>query len=372
MSLSTSKLAMWGRCEVGFEQIAKQIAETTRVITEGLPAKPGQPVNLTVLPGLNPGSPSSFELTGALGGTLTTLIKPVDVNVRFSVKRKVIDSNGVEVEQDVASTDFTTEPTLDPNVGASHPLDVSFLLKPPVGEDVVLTPAFDYVIVVTVTVSVEGVVSPTIPEIRVPVSVPALKIPAVCILTQHSFNDSAFPGEVAVVVRATSPLRDLYEVVDTLNTLMELIQTLRTLLNITAGLAGMTGILQRAVDVLNRAPLVWFSLGNVPVFNEYGGSWTGWGGFDDEASAILLIGPTGAQVRVFSAENFVDGSGATNPHQHSTFTVRDFKEKLPELASLPTNLGFGFELVESFSGRDWDTTNIGDSMNDEIESVRWL
>jgi hypothetical protein len=356
---------------VGFEQIALQIAQTTRVITTGLPAKVGEPVRLTVLPGLNPGSPSTFELTGAVGATLSTLIKPVDIKVRFAVKKKVVDAAGNETMQDVDSANFTTEPALSADPMVSDPLDVAFLLKPPIGEDVVLTPAINYEIVVTVTVSVEGAQSPVVPELRVPVTLPALKIPAICILTQHSFNDSDFPGQVAVVVRATSPLRQVDQVVSTINGLMETVQTLRTLLGITAGLADFTGFLSDAVDILNKAPLVWFAVGNVPVFNDYGGSWTGWGGFDDEASAIVLIGPTGARVRVFSAEDFIDGSGAT-PHQHSTFTIADLRAKVPALAVLPQNIGIGFEKIDSFVGRDWDTTSIGDEMNDEIESVRWL
>lgn len=356
---------------MGFEQIAKQIAETTRVITSGLPAKVGEPVRLTVLPGLNPGSPSSFELTGALGGTLSTLIKPVEVKVRYEVKKRVIAADGTESVVDAGSGEFSTEPALDANTDVSHPFDVAFLFKPPIGEDVILTPAIDYEVVVKVHVKVEGVDSPVVPALHVPISIPALKIPAVCILTQHSFDDSHFPGEVAVIVRATSPLRQLDQVVDTLNTLMETLQTLRTLLGITAGLADFTGVLQQAVNILNTAPLVWFSVGNVPVFNDYGGAWTGWGGFDDEASAILLIGPTGAKMRVFSAEDFVDGNESA-VHNHSTFEVQDVKAKIPALSGLPSNLGIGFERVTTFVGRDWDTTSVGDEMNDEIESARWL
>jgi len=343
--------------------LARQIATTTRVVSDARQAAPGKPVSVAVIPGFNSSVPTGFNFMGtsavplgpvsALAGKLTPLITKVEVTVEYTVNRDDGSS---------AAGQFTANPPLP--VGGSHPLEVEFLFRPPISEDIRRAPASRFVIQVDITVELDGVRVSTKdgspPPIRLPVATPALGIPAVLVLAQHSFGTGDYPGEVLCMVRSASPLRSLDKVVETLNNVAETIQTVQDLLGLAGVLNPLDGI-DLILDAFQKAPIVFFAVGGAPDFNEFGGWDTlGFGGFDDEASSALLLGPTGTRARVWSSEDFSDSDW----HEHSTFEVPDIG-----LANGLPAVGFGLYRSDHFG--DWDT-DAGDSMQDEIESARFL
>lgn len=343
--------------------LASQIVSMTRVTSDAKGATPGVPVSVSVVPGIASAVPSALSLSGSIGGTLagpltgtlTPLITKVEIVVEYTVKNE----DGTAV----AASEFSTNPPLP--ASGTHPLDVEFLLRPPIGEDIRRTPARKYVIQVDVTVRLDGneasTKNPPLQPLKVPVAVPAIGVPAVLVLAQHSFGTGDYPGDVLCMVRSGSPLRSLDKVVGALNDLAETLDTLKTILGL-ASVANPFGDVDLILDAFQKAPIVYFAVGGAPDFNEFGGWDTlGFGGFDDEASSALMLGVTGTRARVWSSEDFSDSDW----HEHSTFEVPDLGTAL----GLAVPLGFGVFRLDTFG--DWDT-DAGDSMHDEIESARFL
>jgi len=339
--------------------LATQIIKSTRVVTDAKQAVAGKPVSVSVVPGFNPSVPSGATLAGTLAGTLTPVITAVTITVEYTVKK-----DGAAV----GSGDLSTNPALAATplpAGETHPLEVDFLFRPPIGEDIARTAAIDYVIEIDVTVNVDGNVAstknPPLSPLKLPISIPAVGIPAVLVLAQHSTGDSNYPGDVLCMVRSASPLRTLDKVVGTLNDVANTLSTVKTLLGFAAAANPVEGI-DAILDVLRKASIVYFAVGGAPDFNEFGGWDTlGFYGFDDEASSALMFGVTGTQARVWSSEDFSD----SDAHEHSTFTVPD----IGPVGNPPVDVGFGLFRLDDFG--DWDTDS-GDSMHDEIESARFL
>ncbi|MEU5438210.1 hypothetical protein AB0G73_33290 [Streptomyces sp. NPDC020719] len=84
------------------EQLAQQIIDLTRVVTDADSARPGKPVSVQVLPGFVPSLPVSSTLDDVrlvsvpgsvnpieakLTGTLDTLVNAVSLTVSYEVKR---------------------------------------------------------------------------------------------------------------------------------------------------------------------------------------------------------------------------------------------------------------------------------------------
>lgn len=363
------------------EALARQIVMATQVVTDATETAPGKPVFVKVLPGLSPTATSVGSVTNTVvevGGitdvvsdvttTLSQLVLPVSLKVHYTV----LDENG-----DLAGEDeFATDPKLVPGA-STDPLSLAFVFKPAVrGEDELVDPV-RYEIIIDLEVDVDGNVIRTdreadpaageLPSIRVPVLVPPLRMPAICVFTQHSESDSRWPGETLVMVKEISPIREIHEVVDTLNDVSSVVKTLRDLFSFAAGggLLDFSGVLGKIVEAVGNAPVGWLQVGSIKVFNDLGGSWIGSGGFDNEASAMLLIGPTGTRIRLYSAEDWDETTGFPEFHEYSTFVARD----LSEHGGVSARFGIGFERVPSFG--DWDT-DPGDSMNDSSESAKWL
>ena len=338
--------------------IARQVLNATRIVSDAGQVVPGRPVAVSVIPGISNTIPNAFTLAGTLAGTLSPIINGVQVTIEFLITDK---NGGI-----IAGSDFSTVPPLVRPLppGQSDPLDLHVLLKPPIGEDIAYVPPFEYVINVHVTVSIDGITvstkEPPLQPLKVPVVIPPIRIPSVLLLAQHSFGGTNYPGEVLCMVRPASPLRTLDLVVTTLNQIADILSLVKDVIGL-AGVANpFTGI-NFILAALQDASVVYFAVGGAPDFNEFGGwDYIGFGGFDDEASSALMLGVTGTRARVWSSEDFSDSDW----HEHSTFIVPDIGTE----NGLPA-IGFGVYRNTSFG--DWDTDS-GDSMHDEIESARFL
>lgn len=343
------------------DDLAQQIIDLTRVVTDAPGAKPGLPVNINVLPGFSttlPGTTTlngvtlSGTLVGALAGTLTgtitgvlnTLVDPITLSVRFVVKR-----NGMQV----ADTEFSATPAINVAGSLTDPFNVAFLLKPPLGEDTTLVPAIHYDIDVTIDIAVEGLHANK--TITVPVDVPAIPIPALLVLGKHTdfkVFDGDDAGSLLVMVRASSPLRELGTLVSTINQLMSTLQTLQGVLNLAGDFIDALALLAKLVGTV---PTVFFSIGSCPDFDDNGIN------FESEASSLLLIGVAGTQVTLHSDEGYDQGG---IDEETSTFVVDEIM--------LPGNIpsGVGVKKIGSFVGLKWDTDS-GEDLNDSAASARW-
>jgi hypothetical protein len=182
---------------------------------------------------------------------------------------------------------------------------------------------------------------------------PPIQIPALGLLSKHANFDlieGDEGGSLVVMLRASSPLRELGTVVTTINEVMGLLKTLKTVLDVGGVFIDTLG---EVATLIGEIPTVYFAIGNIPNLDDNGIS------FEDDASALLIIGAVGTTVTLFSDEGFDTGG---LDEEHSTFTVDEIV--------LPGGIasGIGMKRLNSFG--DWQT-DAGDNMNDDTASVRW-
>jgi len=334
------------------QDLANEIVNATRVISDGPLTKPGQLLHVSVVPGFSPVVSATETLTGGTLGTLTGAL--------------AVDKVDITISYAVTTADGTTP--ADPGTFARTPpapmtgsdvLDVAFLLQPPVGENTLFTAPTQYHVIVTVNVSVEG--TPANRVIDIPVSVPALQIPAIAVLGRHAMSgnspstyaapmyDGDSPNWLLVMVRAGSPAQNLGQLVSIINDLMETIQTLQTVLDLAGDFSSILGLVAKAI---NEVPLVFFSTGNVRNLGDCGG-------FDEEASSLILLGLKDLKVTLYNDEDFDNGG---IDEDHSVFAVDTFFPPSSQLV--------GYRIIPTFSGLNYDTDS-GESINDSSESFRF-
>jgi len=360
--------------------IAREIINSTRVTTDAANATPGTPVNVSIVPGLSPQVPTNFSLTGTLGGTvggaLSGVLSALVNSVKVKVKYTVTNGGGA-----VPSSDFSVTPPLDNPSGFSelNSLNVAFLLKPPIGDDTELVDPIDYKIVVDILLDIEGTKVHTgpdsdpdapanppaigpLPSIEIPVIMPALGIPAILLLAANPglAGGGNADNKLLVMVRVSSPIRDLGTLVATINKLMSTLNSVRDVLGWSIALDLLLDALSSGVNAINAIPLVFFSVGNPRNLEDLGD-------FNEQASSSLLIGTAGTQVTLFNSTDF---SGELLNDEHSVFTAVDIAGGLVDpITSLPIPpTGVGLDKKISFG--NWDTDS-GESMDDGVESVRF-
>jgi hypothetical protein len=337
--------------------VAREILSATRVVTDAAGASPGKPVNVAVLPGFGPQAPTNFNLSGTLGGTVGGAIS--------GVLSAVVNAVSIQVKYTITSNaghppKFVAVPPLDnaTDFSALNPLNVAFLFEPPLSDDTVLGTPITYTIQVDVSVNVEGNKVKTgdpgaILPIKVSVVMPALGIPALFLLSKHA-NLKAFdgddPGQLLVMVRASSPLRDLGTVIGTWNALMNTLSTLQSVLGWAAAFGDVTKALGLVVTAVNTIPTVFLSVGNANDFGDFGD-------LEGKGSSALLIGVTGTQVTLFNDEDF--SQGGLND-ENSLFTATDI--------GAPKGIATGIGIANLPTFGNWDT-DAGESMDDAAESA---
>lgn len=222
------------------QDLANEIVNATRVMTDGPLSQPGQLLHVSVIPGFSPVVSATETLTGGTLGSVTgaLAVDKVDIAISYAVKK----ADGI-MDADVGTVARTPAAPMT----GSDVLDVAFLLQPPVGENTRFTLPSRYHVIVTVNVSVEGIQATR--SIDIPVSVPALQIPAIAVLGRHAMTgmgisnfavpvyDGDSPNWLLVMVRAGSPAQNLGQLVSIINELMEVIQTLQAVLDFTGDFA---------------------------------------------------------------------------------------------------------------------------------------
>ena len=347
--------------------IAHQIADATRVVTDASDAAPGKLVHVDVIPGFSPAIPSTSTLTGTLGalgalsGTLNTLVDSIRIGVKITVTQ--------DGRSAVPGTDFIATPafantgsscdaaTIDPMTGQlkapSDPLSLAFLLRPTIGEDINIgQPSLDYVIDINLCVNVEGVTVNK--DIQIPVSLPPLPIPAILLLSKHA-NFQAFgdDGWLFVMVQAGSPVQSLDQVIATLNSIARILRGLESLLNFASNFIETLSLAAKAISTI---PSVFFHQGGfVSDMDSAVGS-----DIDDEASASLIIGlATNTLTGDPTAVSFFSDTGFDTEDNYVTFTVTEL---------VPGSI-VGVHKQINFAGVSWDKGS--GEINNAIESFRF-
>jgi hypothetical protein len=354
--------------------IAQQIADATRVVSDASEATPGKLVHVEIIPGFSPALPTSSTLTltvgtlGALSGAISTLIDSIRIGVKITVTQggnpatpgvdfiatPALGNTGTSC--DSATIDTTGNLTTTPD-----PLSLTFLLRPPIGEDInVGMPALDYVIDINLCINVEGVTLNK--DIQIPISVPAIPIPVILVLGKHANFGVGDDAWLFVMVQAGSPIKSLDQVITTFNSLARVIRSLEALFSFASDFIHAVSLAATAISTI---PSVFFHQGGfVSDMDDAAGS-----DIDDEASAALIIGlgvgtvgtsPNPINVTLTgqpTAVTFYSDTGFED--DHVTFTVT---ELLPGSV-----LGIAKQL--NFSGMHWDTSS--DTINDAIEGFRF-
>lgn len=284
----------------------------------------------------------TFDATSTLEllSTATSSLPTIGVRIRYEVRRGGAAAHGSE---------YRATPSL-PAAG-SHPLEVAFLFLPQFIDELAPSRPREYEIVVNVDVTINGVTRGV--SRSIPVVVDPIRLPAILLLSQHARKNDASRelGQVLVMVKSVSSVTALSTLITTLNALSTTISRLRTVLGFTA--SALVDPFGELLEIIKRAPAVYFKAGDAPVLNDFGGDLAGIGGFDDEASALFLVGPLKTRAAIYTSEDFETGW----PHESRTFELRAVHDIGP--GALQTNIGY--LRMNDFG-----------SLNDEVESVRWL
>lgn len=296
-----------------------------------------------------------------VSGVLTTLAGSVELHVTYEVK-------DAERGAAVAPTDYSKTQRSSPlPVEGSDALNVAFLLKPPIGDDTAFIPPRRYVIEVTLRVAVKDPTAGVAPEpavgtasqtVSVPVTVPALEIPALLLMGKHANfetydSDPPEAGYLIVMVRAGSPISTLSILVATLKRLLALIRTLQQVLGWGTNTAFTQG-LQHVLQAVANAPTVYFVSGNSP---DVAGQLM-------SVSSLLLVGVAGTKVTAYGHWEYNSGVYGTFDAQQSVITAEPVM-----IGSLSTGVGVSAERWRNLSAVNWDTADR--HMNDQVHSVRF-
>lgn len=131
--------------------------------------------------------------------------------------------------------------------------------------------------------------------------------------------------------------------------MMEVIQTLQAVLDLTGNFSTALKVVAKAI---NEVPLVFFALGNVRDLGDYGG-------FDEEASSLIFLGPPDLKITLYNDEDFDNGG---IDEDHSEFSLDTFFPPAPHVV--------GYRIIPTFAGMNYDTDS-GESINDSSESIRF-
>ena len=294
-----------------------------------------------------------------ISGVINSLASSVDLGVNYAVRNR-------DTGDPVSAHEFT-QLRRSPALPGSDSLNVSFLFRPPLGDDASFTPALRYSIEITVTVTVRdptvGTAAPSTPgsasqTFSVPVDVPALEIPAVLLLGMHP-NFDVFGGDpeeagyVIVMVRAGSPVSSLGGLVQVLKRLLELVRTLQQVLGWGTSTTFAQGI-ERVLSAIANAPTVHFIVGNSPDV----------AGHILSASSIMLIGIQGMTATVYNHWLY-------NSHILGMVDAHEAVVRADPIlfGDVPTGVGVSADRWLDLSSVNWRTAPR--HMNDQIHSVRF-
>ncbi|MFF7534981.1 hypothetical protein ACFZB2_38745 [Streptomyces bobili] len=322
--------------------LANQILAYTSVDANPKSPEPGERMTIETVPGILPFAPADVTGTanfpapfGPTGLTFNSLIKAI----KFTVKYKVL-VNDAEYSQ------VKLEPLTPAVLPDSDPLKALLRVGPPlVAEHSAHTP-LKVELAAVISVDVEGHTNQK--EVKFPLDIPAIPVPAMLVLTGNS--------KVFVMVRPGSKITDVTLAASQVNSALTALNNVKDLLN--WGEPVFKLFLDDLSDVLGMLS----SGGPVGVAVEQAPNFDDFNDFDDEADQMALIGPIGTEVRFYSGFDFNELVGG----EDEVTRIR-----------LNTDIGGGVATGFGYARESgWQTTRMWDTDSedemDDVESCRYV
>lgn len=372
-------------------ELASQIIQFTKVnVTPAGEIAPGEPVIVEVIPGYAPLVPPnvSGQLTGTGTGTVElpaptvadpnatkTVEIPIELvldaaelvlnaaDVTFSVEYSITetDENGNEKEYSNFSLESMV-PEIEGETPDSQPMMVKLTVLPPVVPEHEFKPLKTLQLHVKITVDVVGnKKTGEVPPIDLPV-VP-IPIPTLLILRGDKNDDggpngTAYPSSCFIVVtRSGSALASASDAINALNTAIDTLNKVKDIpgsfvLDLLLG-----GLTDAVDDVAGYVPYAQIFFEEVPYLTDVDDDGDG---FDDEPRLLVLIGPVGTKVTLYSGEDY--NNYAAGENLESTLEITQ---------SLAGDIGIGVLRIPALDETDWQNKDADDEQMYDIESCNF-
>lgn len=329
-------------------QLANEIANATQVFTDADNLQVGKPVHIQVVPGYSVAGGLESFTANLVNGVLQSAVDTVNVSVTY----EVLDEN----QMPAAMGTWKAVPDIGQPGITSAPLQVKFFLTPIFTSDSAPVQVRHYTIRIKITVTVEGVSTDPPAKIDVPVPVPGIAVPSVCLLGKFPnwavSNGSDEGSHLIVFVRGSATYFNVGAVLQEFNTLVTIVNELKGLVDFTSDLLPALGTAATAIDSL---PVVDFvqpgpSAANLDDVSDF-----------DGAGCILIIGfsgdPQGKPPEPVSVTVFKDAGFGS---KHVNFTVP------PSMANTTVPIGvFRNDDVSQVQYPD------GSLIGDNVYSIKW-
>ncbi len=319
-----------------FKLLTEQILAYTKIDVNPKNPKPGERMTVETIPGILPFIPAdlagqfNLPVTGPVEVLLEALVKAVN----FSVKYKVT-VDGTE------TSSVTWEPLTPMSLPDSDPLMALLRIAPPLIPEFKANTPPKVELTATVKVDVEGNVLEK--DVKVPLDLVAIPIPALLVLTGN--------GKVFVMGRAGG-VADISGAVNTINSAVQALNAVKDLLNFGLAFDVLLGDLADTASMIASGGPVGFAVEEAPDLDDYSD-------FDDEPDEALLIGPIGTEVRFYSGEDYNDLALGDDE-------VTRFRLDTDIGAPFSVTTGFGF-----IKETGWQTTRMWDTdPDDEMDDVK--
>jgi hypothetical protein len=326
--------------------LTSQILALTQVEWDPKYPKPGEAIEVRVIPGFSAFLPPNLSGSLPAGGNL--LLSALVNNIDFTVKYDVTNLDGSPGPGHVVKP---LSPAQLPN---SDPLEALVTILPPFVDELAVGDALTLHLNIHVTVTIEGITKTG--DIALPIPIPPVPVPAVLLMSK----DAGHKGELVLLVRTGSALANAGQVVSTLNSVIQVANNVRDIVD----MASLLTPLHSAVDTITTASSLagGVATGGISDLEDYDE-------MDNELSSWLLIGMKGTKVEFWNSSDF-SGPFIGETHK-TTVTLGELSATVPG-TSTTVPLGIGVDEQTNLSGKAWDDSDGNDFMNDDIVSVRFI
>jgi hypothetical protein len=290
------------------------------------------------------------KLESVLRGTLRRAVPGLDLKI--TVQWKIQDASGRDLTADkdfilLDNTRLTGEKKKNESVSIPPPVFALLpeFADPAVGGDMTARRYISCVITVDAeTGKPEDKIVQTVGPIGI--DLPRIPVPTVLALTEHAQTDARFPGAVFMAVPKASPVQlgTVDQTLKDVKSLLDPVLSLLKLLNhaLLQRFEATSSVIEELLNLLRTNNLTFVRTDRIDelgAFTLEPGGILGIGGrsWEDEASAVLLIGPPGRTASLHDRRNLWVGAGAFEVTAGPSLVafVKTLKQKHP--ACFPSN-----------------------------------
>lgn len=390
------------------DELAKQVLEQTRIVSNGPVLAADEALRVDVIPGGGAGAqPANEALSLALGATNPLAALHIDVTYELRRDGKKL----TERTAAVTTGEYLQVPTVTSGTTttAQGLLSVAFLVAPKVrlvkaGSPPQIRaglPVLDHALVVRITVSSPRLQDPPpTREVEIPFTVATIEVPlpmppAVCICA----SDADLNGEKYLIMLPPGSPSSVSQIVQVYNTVLDGLKALESVLLL---ISSVLKPLELVVSTLAKVPTPYVTTGaRVQDFDDFND-------FDDEMSSVLIVGPTGVGVKFSDTANPGDwddlGDNSMRSYrvidllqlpshpQYGSYLlgklgmdgakVGELAVQVGSLTGVPpadARLGIGVFYVHNLAGADtpgdlkrYDEGDTDEPVQDDTESAMWI